>query len=107
MLPFSNPQLSGISRLYESFCEEFKPSSTFEELLVLKLAKCTFKMRRVDILEKSQIDQELISFQKTCSLSFKEAPKMDLVLRYKRSIEGEFYRALSVLRKLNDEKISC
>lgn len=76
---------------------EFKPKTKFEQELVLRMAKCLIKLRRIDFLETQNISEEDVLFKNEKKLMIRDEA-MDLLLRYSRAIEGQLYRALATLK---------
>lgn len=93
--------------IVEGLRSSLNPRNYFEEGLVEQMAKAQFKLKRFDALEAShfaeQRDTEPTFYstiernQAEWELYLRNSDQFHLFLKYKQSIEGQYYRALFAL----------
>lgn len=87
----------GYLAVIEGFRASLRPQNYFEESLIESMAKAQFKLVRFDYCEAECLKETIgqgISWQIT-----EEHKKLETFLKYKQSLEAQFYRALEYLHR--------
>ena len=100
--------------IVEGLRSSLLPRNYLEEGLVEQMAKAQFKLKRFDVIEASQISEQrdleppsFTFFERNNAkwdLYFRNADQFQLVLKYKQSIESQYYRALYALNHSRQAK---
>lgn len=77
--------------------ETFHPRNYFEETLIQKMAKAQLKMRRHEVVEASLFKDDDSYFNRQDSVVINCHNTFELLLKYRQSIEAQYYRALESL----------
>ena len=109
----ANPVIEGedpeqFNRLVAALKKHFQPESEIEEDYVLQIADARWRLRRIQSIEKSLMEQALFQqtgddFEQNISAAFNEVAEgrtMSLLLRYQASFEMSMKRAQSALLQL-------
>jgi hypothetical protein len=76
----------------------FKPRNFFEESLIEQMAKAQLKLKRFDVLEVALYEEKPDFMTDTTGLRISNVGTgLELMLKYKHSIEGQYYRAVESL----------
>lgn len=102
-----NESISDFEEILEELIISFNPMNNFEFSLIETMALAKFKMRRCDLLEVSCLTKDCNNFfnSNPVVLSIDPNQNFELVLRYRQSLEGQFYRALETLMRVKDSRI--
>ena len=75
----------------------FKPRNFFEESLIAQMAKAQFKQRRFDEVEATCFIEDMNFITRQDCLQFGNVSTLELALKYKNSMDVQYYRALETL----------
>lgn len=84
--------------IVEGLRNSLKPQNYFEESLLESMAKAQFKLRRFDVLEATSIEKNLRKFGSIWEAEA-ELSRLSNFLKYKQSLEAQFYRALEFFHR--------
>lgn len=86
-------------QLYESMVqglnESFGPKNKHEESLIAQMASALWRLRRFDQYEANLWEEDYCLELSSLVLRISKADEMERALRYKASMEAQYYRALS------------
>lgn len=82
--------------IFQGLRDSFRPRNFFEETQVDLMARAFFKMNRYEVLEASAFFEEFELLENRSELKAKDS-RLELALKYKGSIESQFFRAFSAL----------
>lgn len=100
-LPFFKENLKDYENLLGGLEESLNPRNAFEGTLVTMMATAIFKMQRCDRMEADSLDE--YSFEKE-KLRIAHNGGFDLTMRYRTSIDNQFFRALEALSASRSSK---
>lgn len=89
--------------LHQGLVASIKPQSTFEDFCVHNIAKAIFRLRRADNLEASLFNtykpyMEIFDQADTTRINIREPELLDLIIRYRTSLNNEVTRAMNTLQ---------
>jgi hypothetical protein len=85
--------------IVEGLRSSFKPRNYFEEALIEQMAKAQLKLKRFDVLEAACFSESLNFLDESITLEIRNPAKFELGLKYKISLENQFFRAQESLFK--------
>jgi len=89
--------------LLEGLRESLKPTSFIEESLIEEMAKAQFKLRRFDLAEAKCLSTWMKGGI-TDFISMRSMEQLQIFIKYKTSLENQFYRALHSLYESRQPK---
>ena len=96
--------LKVFEEILHGFEDSFCPRDQFEFSLVEQMAKASLKLRRFDHLESGLFeDNDFRSMEKSV-LVITDQSYLESILKYKASVEAQFYRALMALNNHRQSK---
>lgn len=94
--------LSDFEQILDGLKRSFSPKGHFENDQIEQMAKATFKLRRFDVWEKhcfKESEELNDSFKLHKKFGIAAFTDLELALKYKASLEGQYYRALEAFLK--------
>lgn len=102
-LKSSKEEASTYEEIFNGFKESLNPVGFLEESLIEIMAQAYFKLARCEKLEASAFTDESCLDFSSLQLGAVEN-RLDLSMRYKRSVEGQYYRAFAAFESLSQRR---